>query len=186
MKFWKIILAAVVIFGAGFVTGGLSVKLSRFGDVPAPPHRPSGGGGPRMPMGPDRQMADLMRRMESGLDLTEEQKAKIKQIVEESQARMRASWKEMAPRMRKEFTTLTDQIREVLNPEQREKFEELTRRRSHRPRSDGNRRGDPGDRPGPGRWPERGERRELHKAPSEPSEERTKGKDHLPRPPESP
>lgn len=147
MKIWKVILAAVVIFVAGFVTGGLSVKLSRYGESQSPRRSP-GSGGPRMPMGPERQVADLIRRMESRLDLTEAQNARIREIVVEGQVRMRATWKELAPRMRSDFTAINDQIREVLTPDQREKFEELTRHRHHGPRPEGYKRGESGGRGG--------------------------------------
>ena len=127
MNTWKPILAALVIFAAGVVTGGLTVKLR------TPPAAPRG---PRpvdqRPLITQRwegQLRELARKMEKQLELSADQRGRIEAIVRDSQSRMRGIWDEVAPRAREEFRRTRQQIREVLTPEQRKRYEELFRER---------------------------------------------------------
>jgi Spy/CpxP family protein refolding chaperone len=125
---WKPILAALVIFAAGVVTGGLTVKLRR-SPIPPPP-------GPRLsdarPWPAQRwegQVRDLSTRMEKHLDLTAGQRDRIEVIVGDTQKRMKTILDEVAPRTRDEFRQMRQRIREELNQDQRKKFEELFKER---------------------------------------------------------
>jgi Spy/CpxP family protein refolding chaperone len=148
---WKPILAALVIFAAGVVTGGLTVGLRRQTVGPrwatSSPDLPRpvvvGDGIKRPPEGsrwatssPDlprpwltqrlaAQQGDLFRRMENHLDLRPEQRQRLEAIVRESQERIRALADDLAPRTREELRRMREKIREELTPEQRRKFEKI-------------------------------------------------------------
>jgi Spy/CpxP family protein refolding chaperone len=118
---WKVILATMVIFGAGVVTGGLLVgHLERA----AAPHHPSGQGAPRLgqPVSAGGMRVDLLRRVVRELDLTPEQRDRVDKILKESQERTR---KVMAPFLREELQRTTAEFRDALSPEQRVRFDEL-------------------------------------------------------------
>ena len=112
MKPWKVILATLVIFVAGMVTGGLATK--RLQPEPAATKAPA-----------SLQRFDLLRRMEKRLDLTPLQQERIGQIVHESQERSKKAWEQVRPIIRDEFQRVQDRIREELSPEQAKKFETL-------------------------------------------------------------
>jgi Spy/CpxP family protein refolding chaperone len=121
VKHWKVILATLVIFGAGIVTGGLAGK--RIEAPPPPFHRPG------------MQRVEVLRRMEKRLDLNLEQRQRIEQILCDSQERMSKLWEQVGPKMREEFHLVNKRISEELTPEQKKKFEELIKeqRSKHRP-----------------------------------------------------
>ncbi|HZV36256.1 MAG TPA: hypothetical protein VFB72_16890 [Verrucomicrobiae bacterium] len=112
MNAWKVIVPTLVIFIAGIVTGALLVTLTlrydnaqqRPKQVVAPPFT--------------RSNRELLERMDSELDLTPEQHTRIKGIMADSQKRVR--W---------ELQQLHLAIAKELTPEQRKKFEGLTRPR---------------------------------------------------------
>ena len=119
MKSWKAILATLVIFGAGVVTGGLAVKRVQA----SPPGRP----------GSIHQRAEFMRRVEKRLDLTPVQREQIEAILSESQERTKKAWEQVRPIIRDEFQRVQDRIRGELTPVQEKKFEKLlTESRDHR------------------------------------------------------
>jgi Spy/CpxP family protein refolding chaperone len=126
---WKPILAALLIFAAGVVTGGLTVRLKS-----QAPNRPD-----RLPtQGSDRiwparraeaDVRDLSQRLQGRLKLTPHQRERIEGIVKESRERMRSIAEDMAPKTREEFRQMRERIREELTPEQRKDFEEVFRQR---------------------------------------------------------
>jgi hypothetical protein len=132
---WKPILAALVIFGAGVVTGGLTVQLR--GPRPVPPRADPGDPGRRPAFGQrsELQLREIARRMENQLDLTRDQRERVMSIVRDTQNRMRGILDEVAPRTREEFRQMREKIRAELAPEQRRRFEEIFRAR----REDGER-----------------------------------------------
>jgi hypothetical protein len=129
---WKVILATLVIFGAGVVTGGLlvtyavrtNVSTSPTPSVAAanPKQRP-----PQMPAMTPWQLRnrELVRRMDRDLDLSPEQHGRIEKIIADSQERTKALWKPIAPQMNRELQQVHAQIRDELNPDQQKKFDEL-------------------------------------------------------------
>lgn len=128
MSTWKPILAALVIFAAGVVTGGLTVKLRRLPTPPQPGQRVSDAR-PWPAQRWDGQIRDLSKRMEKHLDLTPEQRDRVESIVRDTQKRMKSILDEVAPGTRDEFRQMRQRIREELTPEQRKKFEELFKER---------------------------------------------------------
>ncbi|EEF58974.1 hypothetical protein [Pedosphaera parvula] len=123
MKIWKVILATLVIFGAGVVTGGLLVNhvvrikdqkkikpLSVQAVTPWQQHN-----------------RELLHRMDRELNLTPEQHDRLEKIIIDGQERTKALWKPIAPQMNKESQRVRSELRDELTPEQRKKFDELVK-----------------------------------------------------------
>ena len=143
MNSWKVILATLVIFGAGVVTGGLLVNYAirsngGVGSAPGvataanPQQRPF-----QMPALTPWQLRnrDLVHKMDRELDLTTEQRDHIAKIIADSQERTRALWKPIAPQMNRELQRVHAQIRDELTPDQQKKFDEIMKPRGQK-RSD--------------------------------------------------
>ncbi len=144
MNSWKIILAIVVIFGAGALTGGLLVNYvepSHPKDIQLPP----GEGNPQpqannrdhdqprpqdfpKPRPPELLGRQFVQQLDNTLHLSREQRAAIAKIVADGQERNREIWTNVAPQMHKMLQDVRQQIREQLTPEQRKQFEELLKR----------------------------------------------------------
>lgn len=120
MKAWRVILAALVIFAAGVVTGGLTVRLKL---SQAPPARSAAAEQPR-------QRGEMLDRMQRQLHLTPDQRRDIERILRESNARMKQLWETVAPQAREEHQRVSNLIRAELRPEQLEKFEAMLKSRS--------------------------------------------------------
>lgn len=142
MNPWKPILAALVIFAAGVITGGLLVshadRVSQGGrrkailELPRPAANPGPQGSPREVPGrslpsriPRLINEDFVRRLEAEIHLTQGQRERIQEIIGEGQARNKEIWDRITPELRREIVEAQKRIREVLTPEQRVKFEEL-------------------------------------------------------------
>lgn len=129
MNTWKVILATLVIFGAGVVTGGLLVSYAVHTNlvVTAPKPIPATiqGTNPWL-----QRARELLRRMDRELNLTPEQHQRIEKLIAESAERTRALWKPIAPQMNKEMQILHRDIRGELNPEQRPRFDEIFKPRA--------------------------------------------------------
>ncbi len=123
VKAWKLILATLIIFGAGVVTGGLLVNHV----VRAKSH-PKASSVPVMTPWHARTR-DLSRRMEKELKLTPEQRQRIEKIIADSQDRTKALWKPIAAEMTTEMQNVHEQIRQELTPDQRLKYDELVKQR---------------------------------------------------------
>lgn len=170
MKPWKIILAAIVIFVAGAVTGAvvynqLVQKKSVASKPPGPPNIPR---------------PDFSRWLADKLQLTKEQEEKIEKILIDSHERLKPLRELIDPVMQEEVKRVKEEILKELTPEQQKKYEELfkwrpPRRPDGRPfdgpppggggrpspdmRSQGERFGPPPDKGGPP-FPPRGESRD--------------------------
>lgn len=129
MKIWKVILATLVIFAAGMFAGGLVAKRLL-------PPKPLPIAAPPVDM-----QQRFYQKLKKELALTAEQTNRLDKIFVEGNARVKIVWDLMAPELQKERQEVYENIRAVLNPEQREKFEKLTKERSRRPDSDSGRRG---------------------------------------------
>ncbi|HEV2434512.1 MAG TPA: hypothetical protein VG077_00800 [Verrucomicrobiae bacterium] len=107
MNSWKVVLATVVIFGAGVLTGGLLVNHV------VHEHRPLPG-----PRSPETWRKDFVGHLDKALKLTPEQHAAISKIVAEGQERNREIWHQ-------EMERVHQRIRAELTPEQRKKFDAM-------------------------------------------------------------
>jgi len=129
-----VVLATVVIFGAGVVTGSLIVKRTA-----------------RVQIGqPFWGRFEMMRRAIDELDrqgeLTPRQRARIDQIIQNNQELIADYFSILEPDVQQVFRKMRESIREELTPEQRKLFEEFARKRLNRP---GDRRPMPQFRDGP-------------------------------------
>jgi len=131
---WKPILAALVIFAAGVVTGGLTVQIRQ----PRPATTPAGDAPvrkvPAMPR--EAQLRELSRRMQAELDLAPEQRDRIESIVRDSQERMKAVRDEVGKKIGEEFREMRQKIRLELTPDQRRKFAEIMKQHEERDKRD--------------------------------------------------
>ena len=129
MKIWKVILAALVIFGAGVVTGGLTVRLR--------PHAGERLAQPRVmvPPGPlsAQRRGEYMARLQRELRLTPTQRANIEQALRESQERVGKLWEPLAPVAKQESHRIRDRIRAELTPAQIARFDQLKGRAPLKP-----------------------------------------------------
>ncbi|MBI3876361.1 MAG: hypothetical protein HY300_10485 [Verrucomicrobia bacterium] len=117
MKPWKVILATLVIFGAGVVTGALTVNLTRrVNPKPAPPPV----------IFSALQRKDYLAQLDRRVGLSQEQYEAIEEILGESHARTEALWNPIAPKLREEVRSMHDKIRAELTPEQQKKFDAVT------------------------------------------------------------
>jgi len=122
---WKVILATMVIFACGVITGAMVTRTV----VIKTEERPvaTGAAPSRMAAGPVLQLqrAEFFKRLDKQLDLTAEQHDQIGKILKASQERTQPLWDQIAPQMRAELKTVREEIRGELTPEQRKKFVEM-------------------------------------------------------------
>ncbi len=123
---WQVILATVVIFIAGLVTGGATA----FGIVRWVGHHRGlnpgalAQGSPRA--GQPMQFGPLqLRRLENKLDLTDEQRARIAPILNRTGEELGRDRREVQLRTALAIEKMQDDVAEALTPPQREKFEEM-------------------------------------------------------------
>jgi Spy/CpxP family protein refolding chaperone len=127
---WKVILATMVIFGAGVVTGGLLVRHT---SSPSHPPRGQAASRPLPPMSPSGLKMEVLRRVERDLDLTPEQRSQVDRIISASQERTKKLMEPVAPQIHAELQETKEAVRAVLTPEQRIRFDELLKQQQ-RPR----------------------------------------------------
>lgn len=140
MNTWKAILATLVIFGAGFVTGNVLNRLAASGKAPpatqqtAPRAAAVRSAQPPLSLVQLRKV-ELMGRVQKDLDLTPEQHARIEKIIGDSQERIRDLWEQVAPDIHDEYDDVQKKVCEELTPDQRKRFNELMKQQqhSHRP-----------------------------------------------------
>jgi Spy/CpxP family protein refolding chaperone len=145
MNTWKIILATVVIFAAGVVTGGLLVShANRASSRPIrrltnalEAWRPrladiirSGEQGPQPPL--ERQRMEFILAVHRELKLTPDQHRRIEKIVHEGQEKTKAILEKVQPELREQWRETREKIRAELTPKQRARFEELLKQRPAR------------------------------------------------------
>ena len=142
MNPWKVILATLVIFGTGVVTGGLLVyhtsqaPFRRPRLEPRPPNAAGRlNGAPRQtnrvfnPPGAIMPglRRDFLRNLDRELELTADQRAHIGKILADGQEHTKKLWDQIAPDVRGEWIRIKARIRAELTPEQRQHFEQMMR-----------------------------------------------------------
>jgi Spy/CpxP family protein refolding chaperone len=133
---WKVILATMLIFGTGVITGSLLVRKAE--PVRTPRTSQNAALRQAQSVSPGGMRIELLRRMERELDLSPEQRELADKIIKESQDRTRKIMEPVAPQMRDELQLTKERFRAVLTPEQRKRFDELSKqparpRESRRP-----------------------------------------------------
>jgi len=130
---WKVILATMVIFGTGVVTGGLLVQHARLGGV-RHPQRASGAVHATQPSPAGVMRIEFLRRMERELDLAPAQREPIDKILKDGQERTKKLMDTVEPRRREEFKRTIEEFRAVLTPEQRSRFDGVVKQQQQRAR----------------------------------------------------
>ncbi len=133
MNTWKVILATMVIFGTGVVTGGLLVRHAERG-WGRRPQRATGMNRPAQLTAAGAMRIEFLRRMQRELDLTPDQREPIDKILKEGQERMKMIMETVEPRRREEFKKTLAEFRAVLTPEQRQRFDVLFKQQQQRAR----------------------------------------------------
>ena len=156
MNSWKVILATVVIFGAGVFTGGLLVNSIQHSH-PRNNHRQSTNDDVRSP-GEEHEsqwrtnnLANLPRprppeilgdkfvqQLDDALQLTPDQHASIQKIIADGQERNHAIWTNNSAQMREVIQDVRHRVRELLTADQQKQFEELMKRAPRRPQNSTN------------------------------------------------
>ena len=125
MSPWKVILATLVIFIAGLVTGAVGVKRIL---------KPTGPGNRGYePMQPWMLRENFRAELDRRLDLSPEQNARIERAMHEGQERVKEIWSLVGPEMQAELRAVREEIRRELTPDQRRRFDDLMRDRKMRP-----------------------------------------------------
>lgn len=152
MNTWKVILATLVIFGTGVVTGGLLVthndrvkrrqiwmmEQSEKNRQPRPGGREPGtpvqrAGSNHVTEPPVRQQGllpsmlrnDLLMRIENRIQLTPGQREKIQDILREGQETTSRIMEPVQGELQNQVRATRNRIREVLTTEQQPRFDEL-------------------------------------------------------------
>lgn len=124
MSPWKVILATIVIFAAGVITGGVLVnRVQR----PERPHPLPPFVRPQQEMMPTPWFArrEFLDRMDHELNLSREQYDRIAAILQQSQERTRMIMRRVNPDIQEELRHVRRDIRAELSAEQVKKFEEF-------------------------------------------------------------
>jgi Spy/CpxP family protein refolding chaperone len=149
VNYWKVILATVVIFGAGVLTGGLLVNYVNHPHAKNPHHASGTNAAHPSSVGPDQSRSQdapiprlaremgrqFVEQLDEQLQLTPEQHARIEKIVADGQERNREIWTNVAPKMHAVLREVNQQIRAELTPEQLKPFDELLKHSLHHPAS---------------------------------------------------
>jgi hypothetical protein len=122
----KVILATLVIFASGVVTGGLLVFHTQTQPALAADLAPP------LPAPWLLQRVDFLRSIRANLDLSTAQETKIQQIIHSSQERLRPLWEQINPQLQDELKRVRQQISAQLNPAQQARFNHLLRARNNR------------------------------------------------------
>jgi hypothetical protein len=133
---WKAIFAALVIFGAGFVTGNVLNRITASRKTTAIPAtaRP-GARSSQQPLSLEQlRKVELMGRVQKDLDLTPEQHARIDKIITDSQERIRDLWDQVAPDIHDEYDDVQKKVCQELSPEQKKLFDDLMKKQQHKPK----------------------------------------------------
>lgn len=125
MKVWKVILATLVIFLTGAMTGGL---ITRSYIDPSPRLITQVDSPPMWRL----QHVEFLRRIAKQLNLSPEQQTRIEKIMRDSHERTKPTWDQISPKLREELREVRQQIQAELDSEQQKKFESLLKTRSYK------------------------------------------------------
>lgn len=149
MNILRVILATLVIFGTGAVSGYFVAKKqiseSR-SDSPRERSSRSRDGNPAM----DRGRKSFMDRLERDLELTDEQRETITEIFAKSGERTREIWKQMKEPMDVEIERVREEVKSVLTSEQATRFDEINEQWDERRRNRRHKPPEAAPKPGPG------------------------------------
>jgi Spy/CpxP family protein refolding chaperone len=124
VKTWRIFLAICLIFSAGAGTGALVARRVAAVSIPKERHTP-----PSPPNTSPDKKKDYLERLDAKLNLTPEQRAKIDKLLQESQARMKQLWADFEPQTREEYRRTRKEISDLLDPAQKEIYQNMRKDR---------------------------------------------------------
>lgn len=133
MKSWmKPLLATVIIFGTGLMTG--SMLSGTLADQRHPAAQPAQPQKPDQPPAAERPRpsrphpaASYVNRLSEQLNLTDEQRKQIHEAIKSSAKRLYKVLEPLHPRIQEEMKRRSHEIHESLTDEQKEKFDQLKR-----------------------------------------------------------
>jgi Spy/CpxP family protein refolding chaperone len=137
---WKVILAALVIFGAGLVTGNVLNRISDESKAAATTATPRSGTrtSSQPPISLEQlRKVELMGRVQKELELTPEQHARIEKIISDAQERISELWQQVAPDIHDEYDDVQKKLCEELTPDQKKLFDDLMKKQQHPPHKPG-------------------------------------------------
>jgi len=137
VKVWKVILATLVIFAAGFVTGSLLTRTPVVTQPAKPPVET-----PVAPPYPILVQERFLQQLKRELNLAPEQTNRLDKIFAESRERMKILMDLIEPEWRGELRDVREKIIAELNPEQRKHFEDMLKHPRGRGDGDGRKRGE--------------------------------------------
>ena len=138
---WRIATAALIIFAAGVLTGGvsaelISLRLRAARPKPTPPVRTTNTVASNLPDRvlpavrlPGSARLELAERLATELDLTPDQKTEFLKALAESQGRLAKLWNPVIPSAKSEVEQFNRRLAEILTPEQKAKLDRLSQRR---------------------------------------------------------
>jgi len=131
---WKIILATILIFGSGVVTGGLLVRRTSQTESPRQGRLPAVTA--LHPTAPGGYRLEFLRRAQRELNLTAEQRERVEKVFSQSQERTKRLMEPVTPHLREELDRAKREFSEILMPPQRLRFDELLKQRAKDQRRD--------------------------------------------------
>ena len=142
MNTWKVILATLVIFGTGVITGGMLVTYSDsvqrhqrrqlLAEVQrlAPRTNNNAARDLRVPLPPNLILRkDFLERLDRELKLNARQHERIEKLIGEGQERIKELSKKIEPQVHEELAETREKIRAELTTEQRPLFTEIFKRK---------------------------------------------------------
>ncbi len=137
---WRIVLAALVIFGAGVLTGAVSSGLAtRVAREHRTLNRPPGAGPARTNNVSDRGLSKVrppgsvrleqMVRLTKDLGLSVSQQAALDRLAGDTEARLREIWKPVLPEAKAEVDGFSRKLQEILTQEQRSRLAQAIEKR---------------------------------------------------------
>ena len=127
MNFLRVILATVVIFAAGAFTGYFLAHKPG-----APATEPAGRSvfaSTNAPPDWNKRRDEMRASLQKEIKATDEQMAKVDEILSQSRKRSREIWQAIKVPMESEVERVQDEIRDVLNADQAAKYEEIMKGR---------------------------------------------------------
>lgn len=136
MNSWKVILATLVIFGTGVVTGEFLANYWPWDPVK---HKTSTPSAKQFNTVPGAPRIEFLRRAQRELVLTAEQRERIDKIIRDGQERTKALMTPISAQLHEQLQKTRNEFREVLTPEQQARFDEFLKqeKRSHDSRRGG-------------------------------------------------
>lgn len=133
MNYFRVILATLVIFATGALSGYFLARKTA--EQPGTPTAASSVlAGTNAPPGWNQRRDEMWGSLQKELKATDEQMAKVDEILSQSRKRSREIWQTIKIPLEEEVDRVKEEIRGVLNAEQAAKYEEIMKQRGKRGR----------------------------------------------------